>query len=69
MSIINLTRAFLPVHARARGLDKCPLFRGPDDKTIYLRRFVSVARQELVAIHAYCLLDDELHFLLTAAGL
>jgi len=59
-------RLFLAVHATARGVNGCNLFDDDEDKRKYLARFVKVAGEEGVEIHAYCILDNHVHFLLVA---
>jgi len=53
-----------PVHATARGVNRCPLFRSGFDKAKYLKRFALVAAEEQIEIHGYCVLDNHVHFLL-----
>ena len=54
----------IPVHATARGVNRCLLFRSGFDKAKYLKRFALVAAEEGVEIHGYCILDNHVHFLL-----
>lgn len=60
----RFVRLFLAVHATARGVNGCNLFESPEEKQEYLTRFALVAQQEDVEIHAYCILDNHVHFLL-----
>jgi putative transposase len=60
----RFVRAHLAVHATARGVNGCRLFRSGFDKRKYLKRFALVAEQEGVEIHGYCLLGNHVHFLL-----
>jgi len=60
----RFVRARIPVHATARGVDGCRLFRCASDKRKYLKRFALVAAEEQVEIHGYCILDNHVHFLL-----
>ena len=46
----------IPVHATARGVNRCLLFRSGFDKAKYLKRFALVAAEEQVEIHGYCVL-------------
>ncbi len=48
----------IPVHATARGVNRCPLFRSGFDKAKYLKRFALVAAEEQVEIHGYCVLAE-----------
>lgn len=57
-------RLFLAVHATAHAVDGCDLFENDEEKLEYLIRFVEIARQEQVEIHAYCLLSNHVHFIL-----
>jgi putative transposase len=60
----RFVRAHLAVHATARGVDGCRLFRSGSDQRKYLKRFALVAEEEGVEIHGYCLLANHVHFLL-----
>jgi len=44
-----------PVHATARGVNRCPLFRSGFDKTKYLKRFALVAAEEHTFEHVFIL--------------
>ena len=60
----RFVRAFLAVHATARGVNGCCIFRSKKDRELYLERFNKVAGEEGVDIYAYCLLKNHVHFLL-----
>jgi putative transposase len=51
-------------HVVARGVNGCRLYRHGYDKKRYLKRFAELAQECGVSIHAYCLMDNHVHFLL-----
>jgi putative transposase len=42
-----------------------PIFRHGFDKRKYLMRFAMIAAEENVSVHAYCLMDNHVHWILT----
>ena len=54
-----------PHHVVARGVNGCLLFRGAGDKRDYMQKFARIAVEEHVRVHAYCLMDNHVHFVLT----
>ena len=56
-------------HVVARGVNGTRLFRNRWDKERYLERLRQVAAEEQVAIHAYSLQRNHVHFLMTPAAL
>ncbi len=54
-------------HVVARGVNKTRIFSNGFDKARYLKRAATIAVEERVQIHAYCLLSNHVHFLLTPA--
>jgi len=55
-------------HVVARGVHNTRLFRSGFDKSSYLKRFTLIAAQEHVTVHAYCLMDNHVHWLLSPAS-
>lgn len=61
-------RIFLPGHPQhvaVRGHNQGPVFQDDDDRRGYLAHLRTVTREYRVALHAYVLLDDRIHLLLT----
>lgn len=52
-------------HVVARGVNHERIFRNGFDKRRYLKRFSDIATEEKVLVHAYCLMDNHVHWLLT----
>ncbi|HJY07891.1 MAG TPA: transposase [Bryobacteraceae bacterium] len=52
-------------HVVARGVGHMRLFRNGFDKHKYLTRFAQLAEEENVLVHAYCLMDNHVHLILT----
>ena len=50
-------------HVVARGVNGCRIYRHGYDKRRYLRRFAELAQECGITIHAYCLMDNHMHFL------
>jgi putative transposase len=55
----------LPLHVIQRGNDRAPIFGGPDDLAFYRRCLAHAARDRAVAIHAYVLMTNHVHLLVT----
>jgi len=55
----------VPVHAFQRGHNKEPVFFDNEDYLVYLRYLKAAADQFGCAIHAYVLMTNHVHFLLT----
>lgn len=52
-------------HVVARGVGHLKIFRNGSDKRKYLARFAEIAEEEKVLVHAYCLMDNHVHLILT----
>jgi putative transposase len=52
-------------HVVARGVNGCRIFRSGYDKVRYLKLFARLAIEHGIDVHAYCLMDSHVHFLLT----
>ena len=55
----------LPLHVIQRGNDRAPTFRGSDDFSFYRTCVAHASRRHGVAIHAYVLMTNHVHFLAT----
>jgi putative transposase len=56
----------VPVHIVHRGNNKQPCFREEQDKTFYLVHLARLLRQTGCALHAYCLMTNHVHFLVSS---
>jgi putative transposase len=52
-------------HVVARGVGQMQIFRNGFDKRKYLKRFALIADEEKVSVHAYCQMDNHLHWIFT----
>ena len=55
----------LPVHAIQRGNNRSACFVDDEDRTVYLRQMARLSMEEGCALHAYCLMTNHVHLLLT----
>jgi putative transposase len=55
-----------PMHVILRGIDRAAVFFADDDRRLLLMRAAALARAESVAVHAYVLMTNHVHLLLTA---
>ena len=53
------------LHVRHRGHNRGACFFAPQDYTLYLRLLEYFARQNGCAVHAYCLMPNHVHLLVT----
>jgi putative transposase len=56
-----------PMHVILRGIDRAAVFFEDDDRSFFLESLGAVAAQEAVAVHAYVLMTNHLHLLMTPA--
>ena len=63
--LARLTIPGLPHHVTQRGNRRQPVFFHPDDRQTYLRLLLEQTRRYRVAILAYCLMDNHVHFIAT----
>lgn len=56
-----------PHHLIQRGNDRQPIFRESEDYGVFLKWLREAARQYAVAIHAYVLMPNHIHLLITPA--
>ncbi|MBK9168280.1 MAG: transposase [Bryobacterales bacterium] len=52
-------------HVVARGVNRQRLFRTGYDKRKYLQRFARLAIELNIQVHAFCLMDNHMHWILT----
>jgi putative transposase len=67
----RLPRQLLPgvaVHVIQRGVNRVPCFRGDADYLVYLSHLRRLSAQHGCAVHAYCLMTNHVHLLLTPAS-
>lgn len=57
----------IPVHAIQRGNNRAACFSEDEDRAFYLHHLGRLARQEGCDVHAYCLMTNHVHLLLTPA--
>jgi len=55
----------VPVHAIQRGNNRAPCFVDDQDRAFFLHHLGRLARDESCAVHAYCLMTNHVHLLLT----
>lgn len=55
----------VPVHAIQRGNNRAACFAEDEDREFFLHHLGRLARQESCSIHAYCLMTNHVHLLLT----
>ena len=55
------------MHVILRGIDQAAVFFEDADRQFFLDHLVAVAAEESVAVHAYVLMTNHLHLLMTAA--
>jgi putative transposase len=62
----RLVAAGYPMHAILRGIDRCAIFFNEDDYRCLLDGLGAATRTEGVAVHAYVLMTNHVHLLMTA---
>lgn len=55
-----------PMHVILRGIDRAAVFFEDADRQFFLAALATVAAEEVVAVHAYVLMTNHLHLLVTA---
>lgn len=56
----------IPLHVTQRGVNRCAIFLDDDDRYHYRRVLREATRRLAVAIHAFVLMDNHVHLLLSA---
>jgi putative transposase len=59
----------VPLHIIQRGVNRCAVFIDEDDRRHYLNLLQSVAKDHEIAVHAYVLMGNHNHLLLTSREL
>jgi putative transposase len=55
-----------PMHVILRGIDRAAVFFEDDDRRFFLEGLGAAAEEESVAVHAYVLMNNHVHLLMTA---
>lgn len=55
----------VPQHVVTRGIDRCPVFFRPEDHSLYLEALREAAVECLCQVHAYVLMTNHVHLLVT----
>jgi putative transposase len=63
----RIVAAGYPMHVILRGIDRAAAFFGNEDRSFFLETLGAVAAEESVAVHAYVLMTNHVHLLMTAA--
>jgi len=63
----RIVAAGYPMHVILRGIDRAAVFFDDDDRRFLLQTLATVAAEESVAVHAYVLMTNHVHLLMTAA--
>lgn len=58
----------LPVHIVQRGNDRMPCFRSDEDCLVYLSLVRELTKSAGCALHAYCLMTNHVHLMVTPPG-
>jgi putative transposase len=58
----------IPCHVTQRGINRSPCFFEPGDRATYLERLAQGLKRHAVALHAYVLMTNHVHLLLTASS-
>ena len=64
----RLAVAGQPHHVLQRGIDRQPIFIDEDDRRHYLASLAQAARDSAAAVHAYALMADHVHLVVTPAA-
>lgn len=51
-------------HIISRGNNREPIFHSDDDRIVYLRMLSTAHRRHAIEVHAYCLMENHIHFLI-----
>jgi putative transposase len=62
----RIVAAGYPMHVILRGIDRAAVFFDEEDRTFFLETLAAVAAEESVAVHAYVLMTNHIHLLMTA---
>lgn len=62
----RIVAAGFPMHVILRGIDRMAIFFVDDDKRYFLAKLAELAPAESVAVHAYVLMTNHVHLLMTS---
>lgn len=57
----------IPLHVTQRGVNRCAIFLDDDDRRHFLHLLRGAAREHALSIHAYVLMGNHIHLLLSSA--
>ena len=61
----RIVAAGYPMHAILRGIDRTAIFFADEDNRYFLAKLAELAATESVAVHAYVLMTNHVHLLMT----
>jgi len=64
----RIVAAGYPMHVILRGIDRAAVFFEDGDRRFFLECLGTAAREESVSVHAYVLMTNHVHLLMTAHG-
>ncbi len=59
----------IPLHVTQRGVNRCAIFIDDQDRHHYRRLLREACRRHAIAVHAFVLMDNHVHLLLSATAL
>lgn len=64
--VARIELPFVPMHITQRGINRCPVFLDDEDFTHFRQTLIEELRHAGVALHAYALMGNHYHLLLTS---
>jgi putative transposase len=58
----------VPLHVTQRGVNRCAIFLGDADRSVFVDFLEAACIERQVRVHAYVLMDNHVHLLLGADG-
>ena len=62
----RIVAAGFPMHVILRGIDRMAIFFADEDKRYFLAKLAELASMELITVHAYVLMTNHVHLLITS---